>query len=212
MVIWFPVMLTVRKMLQHLDMAKACQQRQAGWKLSKGAVRASDSFLQETNYLLIERAASSDQCRVAILVLWWFSAPDGSRLPGCRYPGCCVLEWASVWFGRISEGAPETGWLCSWICPGKRQDQIVWSPATSLVPAWGKLQTQSSALIQKVHHTSPALGWKSGAVPHPASNTAEVIYLLDKNIHWRKQSPFICQRLGKEQFSGCWRHGHQLSS
>lgn len=42
-----------------------------GWlKLSKGAVRASDSFLQETNYLLIERAASSDQCRVAILVLW----------------------------------------------------------------------------------------------------------------------------------------------
>lgn len=28
----------------------------------------------------------------------------------------------------------------------------------SLVPAWSELQTQSSALIQKGHHTSPALG------------------------------------------------------
>lgn len=32
------------------------------------------------------------------------------------------------------------------------------TPATCPVPAWGELWRQSSALIQKGHHTSPALG------------------------------------------------------
>lgn len=32
------------------------------------------------------------------------------------------------------------------------------TPATSLMPGWGELRRQSSALIQKGHHTSPALG------------------------------------------------------
>lgn len=42
-----------------------------GWfKLSKGAARASDSFLQKNNYVLIERAGSSDLCRAAIQDLW----------------------------------------------------------------------------------------------------------------------------------------------
>lgn len=59
--VWFPVTLPARKMLQYLDTPKAWQH---WFKLSKVLVRTSDSFVQKTNYLLIERAGSSNQFSV----------------------------------------------------------------------------------------------------------------------------------------------------
>lgn len=148
-------------MLQHLDTAKACQQHQAGLNLQKEQQELLTHFFRR----LITFSLKGLEVWISAEWPFWISG-DLQCLKDLACLGAGTLAAASrSELQRDLEGhlkvLPRQGDLVLETALGKdriKQFGGKHTPGTSPVPAWGELRRQSSALIQKGHHTSPALG------------------------------------------------------
>lgn len=155
------VTLPVRKMLRHMDTAKACQQHWAGLNFQKEQQELLTYFFRR----LITFSLKGLEVHISAEWPFWISG-DLQRLKDLACPGVntpAAASWSELQHdlkGHLKELLRQGDFVLE-TALGKDRISLFagkHTPATSLVPAWGELRRQSSALIQKGYHTSPALG------------------------------------------------------